>query len=119
MIPLGEGGRMKYSEIFEMKYEEQEELTGADEIFETRVSICDPKNKKESVPLKNMMKFAAVVRVSEQCSPYDYEWNTYIKQIAPDTKLSDLLDWQKKTWPHKKNIQEDKFYYQMTIQTIE
>ena len=66
-----------------------------------------------------MMKFAAVVRVSEQCSPDDYEWNTYIKQIASDTKLSDLLDWQKKTWPHKKNIQEGEFYYQMTIQTID
>lgn len=64
------------------------------------------------------MKFAAVIRVSEQCSPDDFEWNLYIKEINLNTKLKDLLDWQKSNWPYKKSIQEGEFYYQMTILEI-
>jgi len=48
------------------------------------------------------MKFAAVIRVSEQCSPEDFEWNTYIKEVNLNTRLIDLIKWQEKTWPHKK-----------------
>lgn len=65
------------------------------------------------------MRFAAVIRISEQCSPDDFEWNTYIKEITPHTKLSDLLDWQKNTWPYREDIQEGKFYMPMSIQKME
>jgi len=65
------------------------------------------------------MRFAAIIRVYEQCSPDDFEPNTYIKEITPDTKLSDLLDWQKNTWRRRKDIQEGKFCMPMSIQKME
>lgn len=65
------------------------------------------------------MRFAAVIRISEQCSPDDFTWSTYIKEIAPDTKLSELLSWQKNTWKHMRDIQEGKFYHEITIQGME
>ena len=65
------------------------------------------------------MRFAAVIRISEQCSPEDFDWNTYIKEIKPQTTLNDLLDWQKSIWKHKKDIQDGEFCYEMTIQKME
>ena len=55
------------------------------------------------------MKIAAVIRISEQCSPDDFEWNTYIKELTPESKISDIIDWQKRIFKHNPVVKEGGF----------
>jgi len=66
-----------------------------------------------------MKRYAAVIRISEQCSPDDFEWNTYIKEIQPGTQIADLLDWQKTIFKHIQSIRDGEFFYPMMIQPME
>ena len=47
-----------------------------------------------------MKKIAAVIRISEQCSPDDFEWNTYVKELTPESKISEIINWQKRIFKH-------------------
>jgi hypothetical protein len=55
------------------------------------------------------MKIAAVIRISEQCSPDDFEWNTYVKELTPESKISDILDWQKRIFKHYSVVKKGGF----------
>lgn len=65
------------------------------------------------------MRFAAVIRISEQCSPDDFEWRTYIKEVSPETTIGDLFRWQKTRFKHRGDIQRGAYFHEMTIQEME
>uniref|UniRef100_A0A6M3LRL8 Uncharacterized protein n=1 Tax=viral metagenome TaxID=1070528 RepID=A0A6M3LRL8_9ZZZZ len=65
------------------------------------------------------MRYAAVIRISEQCSPDDFEWNTYIKEITKEITINDLIEWQKRKWKHDGALQKGERIWPMIIQEME
>ena len=42
-----------------------------------------------------MMKYAAIIKDSEQCGPDEWRDSPKIKEIKPLTTIQDLIEWQK------------------------
>ena len=50
-----------------------------------------------------MMRYAAIIKDSEQCSPDDWRDSPKIKEIQPLTTLQDLIEWQRGLYKHLKD----------------
>jgi len=62
-----------------------------------------------------MMRYAAIIKDSEQCSPDDWRESPKIKEIHPLTTLQDLIEWQKNLYPQHRKLQKDGEIVCMTI----
>ena len=65
------------------------------------------------------MKYAAIIKDTEQCGPDEWRDSPKIKEIQPLTTLQDLIEWQKKLYPHHKTLQKGGEIVCMIITTME
>jgi len=61
------------------------------------------------------MKFVAKIKDSWQHTEDSFEAIDHLLEITEDTKISDILEWQKKKFPRHKDIQNGVFSHQIYI----
>ena len=56
---------------------------------------------------ENKMKHAATLKDCDQYSPDDFQGVTRVKEIKPETTIQELIEWQKKLFPHNKKLHDE------------